>query len=398
MGTLTDLNLLYDSFRVSMRGSSWKEEPQRFEIDLLSELVNLKQALEQRKYQTSPGTEFTLNERGKIRHIHGARMRDRVVRHALCDGILHDALVPYLIYNNGASQKGKGITFARKMFERDLHSFYLKYRSNDGYIGFVDISKYYDNIRHDKIRELVYPKIEEEARWLLDEILKQFEVDVSYMTDEEYASCMDRKFNSVEYYERIPTEARTGEKFMPKSVDIGDQVSQDIGIYFPTRVDNCAKIVHGCRWYGRYMDDIYIIGKDRDELRDIISDMISEAKALGMFINERKTRIVRLSDSYKYLQIRYSLSKTGKVIKRINPKSVTRERRRIKKYAAMVQDGRMKAEDAENACKSWMGDYYKIMSKQQIKNMKALYRALFGKELTWKPRSNLRMAQRSPRK
>ena len=146
------------------------------------------------------------------------------------------------------------------------------------------------------------------------------------------------------------------------------------------------------------MDDIYIIGKDRDELRDIITDMISEANALGMFINERKTRIVRLSDSYKYLQIRYSLSKTGKVIKRINPKSVTRERRRIKKYAAMVQDGRMKAEDAENACKSWMGDYYKIMSKQQIKNMKALYRALFGKELTWKPRSNLRMAQRSPRK
>ena len=384
MEKLTDLNLLYDSFRASMKGSSWKEEPQRFEIDFLSELVNLKQAIAERKYKTSQGTEFTLNERGKIRHIHGARMRDRVVRHALCDGILSETLRPFLIHNNGASQKGKGITFARKMFERDLHNFYLKYRTNEGYIGFVDFSKYYDNIRHDKVRELINPLIDEEARWLLSEILDTFRVDVSYMTDEEFSVCMDQKFNSVRYYETIQKEQKTGEKLMPKSVDIGDQVSQDIGIYFPTRVDNYAKIVRGCKWYGRYMDDMYIICKDREQLLDIIRGMTEEAKTLGLFINERKTRICKLGDTYKYLQIKYTLSGTGKVIRRINPKSVTRERRRIKKYQKMVRDGRMTAESAENACRSWIGDFHKIMSKKQIKNMKALYKALFGKELSWK--------------
>ena len=168
---LADMNRLYDAYLASMKGSAWKEEPQRFEIDFLTEILRLRNELETRTYKTSPGTEFTLNERGKIRHIHGARMRDRVVRHALCDGELSDALHPYLIYNNGASQKGKGITFARKMFERDLHNYWLEHRTNDGYVGFVDFSKFYDNIRHDKIRELVYPKVSEEARWLLDEIL-----------------------------------------------------------------------------------------------------------------------------------------------------------------------------------------------------------------------------------
>ena len=384
MEKLTDLNLLYDSFRASMKGSSWKEEPQRFEIDFLSELVNLKQAIAERKYKTSQGTEFTLNERGKIRHIHGARMRDRVVRHALCDGILSETLRPFLIHNNGASQKGKGITFARKMFERDLHNFYLKYLTNEGYIGFVDFSKYYDNIRHDKVRELINPLIDEEARWLLSEILDTFRVDVSYMTDEEFSACMDQKFNSVRYYETIAKEQKTGEKLMPKSVDIGDQVSQDIGIYYPTRVDNYAKIVCGCKWYGRYMDDMYIICKDREQLLDIIRGMTEEAKKLGLFINERKTRICKLGDTYKYLQIKYTLSGTGKVIRRINPKSVTRERRRIKKYQKMVRDGRMTEESAENACRSWIGDFHRIMSKKQIKNMKALYKALFGKELSWK--------------
>ena len=79
MTDLTDLNLLYDSFLASMKGSAWKEEPQRFEIDFLSEIVRLRQEIQSREYRTSPGTEFKLNERGKTRHIHGTRMRDRVV-------------------------------------------------------------------------------------------------------------------------------------------------------------------------------------------------------------------------------------------------------------------------------------------------------------------------------
>jgi len=392
---LTDLNLLYDSMVKSLKGSAWKAEPQRFMLDFLSEIVALKQEIESRTYRTSPGTEFTLNERGKTRHIHGARMRDRVVRHALCDGELADALRPYLIHNNGASQKGKGLSFSRALFEKDLHNFWLKYRDNDGYIGFIDFSKYYDNIRHDQIKARVGPKISEEGNWLLDEILRTFEIDVSYMTDDEYARCMETKFNSVQYYETIPVEARTGQRFMPKGVDIGDQVSQDIGIYFPTPVDNYVKIVRGCKWYGRYMDDMYIICRDLDELRSIIEGAKKVARCLGIYINDRKTHIVRLSDTYKYLQIKYSLAENGRVIKRINPKAVTRERRRMKAYKRLIVRDEMSYEAAEMAIRSWMGDYSRLMSKKQIQNMKALYRALFGKELSWKPLSNSRTVRKS---
>lgn len=395
---ITDLNLLYDAMRKSLKGSAWKEEPQRFEIDFLSELVRLKSEIESRTYQTSHGVEFTLNERGKIRHIHGARMRDRVVRHALCDGEISPALRPYLIHNNGASQKGKGLSFARRLFERDLHNFWLKYRDNQGYIGFIDFSKFYDNIRHDKIREMVGPKISEEGQWLLDEVLRQFEIDVSYMTDEEYAGCLEQKFDSVKYYEEIPMEARSGKKKMAKGVNIGDQVSQDIGVYFPTPVDNYVKTVCGVKWYGRYMDDMYIICRDKDELKSIIRGAEDVARSLGIFINREKTRIVRLGDTFKYLQIRYSLTESGRVIRRINPKSVTRARRRIKAYRRLIDQGKLTEDAAEMAVKSWMGDYARLMSRKQIKHMKALYRALFGKEITWKPGYTLRTERKSGRK
>lgn len=381
---IADLNVLYDAFLASMKGSAWKEEPQKFEINFLSEIIKLKQELETREYKTMPGSEFTLNERGKIRHIHGGRMRDRVVRHALCDSVLDEALQPYLIYNNSASQKGKGVSFAREMFERDLHNYWLKHRTNDGYVGFVDFSKFYDNIRHDRAKEMVSAKVDEFSGWLFGQIVDTFQIDVSYMDDEEYADCMNQRFDSVKYHESIPGELRTGQKFMAKSVDIGDQVSQDIGIFYPARIDNYAKIVRGAKMYGRYMDDIYIIGETKEYIESVIHGIADQADKLGIYINHKKTRIVKLSKTFKYLQIKYRLSDSGKVIKRINPKSVTRERKKLKAYKRLFDRGKMMYGDIEQAYKSWMGDHARIMSKEQIKNMKQLYKQLFGKEPRWK--------------
>lgn len=391
---LTNLNLLYDSYIASMKGSFWKKEPQKFSIDFLSEIIKLKNELENHTYKTLDGSEFTLNERGKIRHIHASRMRDRVVRHALCDGELNDALSPYLIYNNGASQKGKGISFTRKMFEKDLHNFWLKHHTNDGYIGFIDFSKFYDNVRHDKVKELVLPKLSEEGRWIFNEVLKTMEVDVSYMTDEEYSQCLETKFDSLWYYKNIPKSMRTGEKMMAKGLGIGDQVSQSIGIFFPTLIDNYVKIVRGCKWYGRYMDDMYIICKNKEELISIINGIIEITQKIGMYINHKKTKIIKLSNQYKFLQIKYSLNKKGKVIKKINPKSVTRERRRIKAYKRLFDLGKLPYKDIENACRSWMGEYSKIMSKKQIQHIKDLYFKFFDKELIWKRKLYLKMERK----
>jgi len=337
-------------------------------------------------------TSLALNDFGFSEEKYRAMMERYRAAHATAPNI--EDMHPYLIHNNGASQTGKGLTFARSMFEKDLHNYWLEHRTNEGFIAFVDLSKYYDNIRHDRIREMVMPLLSEEAAWLLDEILRTFEIDVSYMTDEEYARCMEDKFNSVWYYENIPPEAKTGEKFMPKSVDIGDQVSQDIGIFFPTRIDNYVKIVRGCHYYGRYMDDMYIIHQRREDLQSIIAGITEEAGRLGLFINPSKTHIAKLSDTYKFLQIKYSLSETGRVIKKINPKAVTRERRKLKAYKRMMDRGVMAYEDVEQSAKSWIGDYHRLMSKKQIKHMKDLYLMLFGKELSWRQKSSMPTARK----
>lgn len=381
---LDDMNILYDAFRSSMKGSSWKGEPQGFEADFLTEINRLSDEISERTYESSKGSEFILKERGKTRFIHGNRMRDRVVRHALCDNVLNPALSPYLIYNNGASQKGKGTDFARKMFERDLHNFYLEHGNNDGYVAFVDFSKFFDNINHSIALDMIEPKLNKQSYWLLKKVFKNFRIDVSYMTDEEYSKCLDEKFNSIDYHNSVGEHLKTGKKFMSKSVDIGDQVSQDVGVFFPTRIDTYATVVRGCKRYGRYMDDIYIIHEDKEFLKSVIDGIYSEAKRLKLFINEKKTRIIKLSDTFKFLQFKYSLLDDGRVLKRINQKTITRERRKLKKYKVQLDRGLMPYIDIENCYKSWMGNYAKHMSKLQLKNIQDLYFSLFERRPRWK--------------
>lgn len=381
---LSDMNFLYKAYITSMSRSSWKHGSQRFERDYLSELVKLSNELESRTYKTSKGSEFILKERAKTRYVHGNVIRDRIVRHVLCDNIIHPSIEPYLIYSNGASQKGKGTDFERKLFENDLHNFYLEYGDNDGYVGFIDFSKFFDNIHHDKALKMLESKINKDVQWLLEAVFDNFAIDVSYMNDNEYSECMYKKFDSIKYHKDIPDNLKTGDKYMRKSVDIGDQVSQEVGIFYPTRIDIYATVVRGCKRYGRYMDDIYIILRDKDELISVMNGIFEEADKLGIFINIKKTKIYKLSDNFKYLQYKYRLNENGKVIKRINPKTVHRERRKLKGYKRLLIKGIINYNDIENCYKSWLGTYAKRLSKKQLDNMQNLYYNLFGRNVRWK--------------
>lgn len=175
-----------------------------------------------------------------------------------------------------------------------------------------------------------------------------------------------------------------------RGVDIGSQPSQNIGISYPSKIDNYIKIVRGCKYYGRYTDDSYIIHNDKDFLMDVLKNIKNIADELGLIINDKKTRIAKLSQQFKVLQINYSLTPTGRIIKKISTKTVTRERRKLKAYKRLLDKGKMKSNDIENSFKSWMAGNYKKMSMQQISNMSQLYYDLFKEVPKWKNHGKLR--------
>ena len=374
-----DLNSLYNAYLAAKKESDWKPQVQKYEMDFLPRIVESKSDLKNRTYKSKDSTEFIIRERGKTRPITGLQMSDRVIRHSLCDNVLTPSLLNYMIYDNGASLKNKGIDFSRERFEKHLHMYYREHGSNDGYVLLMDYSKFYDNIPHETAYNAVAKHVKDDfSLWLLKCVFDNFKIDVSYMDDDEYANCMNAPFDSAKYRLNIPKSKHTGEKYMYKSVNIGDQCSQIIGIYYPTPIDNFIKIVKGQKYYGRYMDDSYVIHESKEFLYNLSLEVIEKAKELGIILNQKKTRIVKLSDYYKFLQISYSHTDSGRLIRKINPKRIVDMRRKLKKLNTMVKNGERTQEEVENMFKAWMGSHCHLMSKLQRDNLNLLYYDLFG--------------------
>lgn len=366
-----DGNVLYESFLKAKQGSDWKPQVQRFEMNLLFELSELQQEHETGNHVFLPSTEFTLHERGKVRRITGEQIHDRVAKHALCDEILTPAVRKYLIYDNSASIKGRGIDFSRNRLLHHLRRYYTLHGSNDGYIILIDFSKYYDNIRHDRLMEQFEKYIHDERSLnFLRKVIDRSKVDVSYMDDEEYERCMEKVFNSLAYQD-VDKSLLTGEKFMYKHLNIGDQVAQIAGIIYPIPIDNYVKIVKGVKFYGRYMDDSYAIHESKEFLQELLQGIIAIATELGITVNIRKTRICKLSSLWRFLQVQYSLTETGRVIQKINPKRLTCMRRKMKKLVHILTE-----KEFDDWYGSWFRNHYRIMSKQQRENMDRLYNNL----------------------
>lgn len=272
-----DGNVLYEAYLRAKKGSDWKPQVQKFEMNYLLELSKMQKDLANMEYEFLPTTNFTLNERGKTRRITGEQIQDRVVKHALCDEVLNPSLERFLIYDNGASLVGKGISFTRRRLVTHLRKYYAQHKSNEGYILLIDFSKYYDNIRHDVLLKLFEKYVDDEhALWLLRKTVERSRVDVSYMADDEYENCLNTLFDSL-LYQYMNKSLLTGEKYMGKHLNIGDQVAQTAGVSYRIPIDNYVKIVKGVKFYAGYMDDSYAIHESKEFLEELLEDIIEVA-------------------------------------------------------------------------------------------------------------------------
>jgi hypothetical protein len=378
---MTDPNAIYDGILKSTANSNWKPSSQRARNNILSLAFDISDSLDNQTYTSKPESQFLLSERGRIRRVDGFNIVDRSVRHVLCDDILAPLIQQKIIYDNGASVKGRGISHARKRFEVHLRKYYMHHGSNEGWILFGDFSKFYDNILHEVAKKQLLDLVDQDTylSWIFDIIFDSFKVDVSDLTDEEYNDIYNGVFDKILYEEEH--KSRSKKRMMPKSISIGDQLSQQIGIYYPHRIDDYVKIVRGQKYYGRYMDDWYIISDSRKELLDLLHNIVEIGKPLGLHINCKKTYITKLSSTYKYLQVKYSMTNTGKIIKRINPKRVTTMRKRLRKLKAKIDSGEIEYMNVENMFRSWMGGFHKLMSKDQREGLLKLYSSLFNKHI-----------------
>lgn len=109
-------------------------------------------------------------------------------------------------------------------------------------------------------------------------------------------------------------------------------------------------------------------------MKTSVTDVCDE---LGLFINPKKTQIVKLSHGFTFLKIKYNLTETGKVQERISKDSVTRMRRKLKKFRKLMDAGEMSFDDVRCAYASWKGGVSHYDSYNVVKSMDKLFDELF---------------------
>lgn len=380
LDTCFSIENLHQSFMDIRKSIHFKYNVQNYRLNELKEIASFREAYKNGTFKFTDSKAFYLRERGRERYIQPVTFRDRVIVHAFCQYVLLPKLTPYLIYDNCASIEGKGIDKSLDRFRVHLQRYYTRHKSNEGYILQIDCRKYFDNLRHDLIIEKLSSKLDPEEIDFLKMILKQNEIDVSYMTDEQYATCMTDVFNAIEY--NAMRYEKTGEKIMRKSIGIGSETSQIIGLYYLAEIDNYVKIVKGFKYYARYMDDSYVIHKDKEVLRELLEELKAKYAELGLQINDKKTQIRKISKPVVFLKTIYILTETGKVVKRKCKDTFKRERIKLKKFATKVLNKEMTYNMVKMQYLSWRGTIMRHNGRmyknyKQVSRMDKLFNELF---------------------
>lgn len=333
---------LFMSAKKCVQGVAWKASVQMFIVNRLQWTASLFYQLQNHSYKSKGFFKFYIKERGKVRFIQSVHISERCVQKTLNNYGLKPITEPKLIYDNGASRKGKGTLFAIKRLRQHLATHYRKYGTRGGILT-LDLHDYFNSIPHDKLRVMLRIAIKD------DELYKQ----TIYFID-----CFDGDVG----------------------IGLGSEICQTCAIYYPNYLDHYIKEQLHIKDYGRYMDDIYLIHQSIDYLRKCRKQIENILCDLDLSLNP-KTNIIRFDKgSFVFLKRRFKYGKNGKIVTRLTRENITARRRKLKNQKKALDNGKANIESIHQSYQAWRGYALKWDSRETVRTMDIKYYKLFGKE------------------
>lgn len=359
-----------EALKKCRRGVDWKGSVQQYSHNCITTIKDTIVMLQKGKLpKLANPNEITLYERGKLRVITPIIIDDRMTQRVLCDYSLAPMVQGSLIYDNGASMQGKGVTFARDRMDKQLRGAIRKWGS-DFYVLAFDFKNFFGSIPHQVcLQELERIYTDKRIIDLVMGIIKSYQViPASRIKDDKLRQ---------KYMEGVEKNRAVG-------ICLGSQISQIMALTVPNKLDHYVKDVRSVKYYARYMDDGVLFSDSKEYLMDIYRGMQVIAKQLGLHFNQKKTRIVKITKGFTFLKIKYRVV-CGKVIKTLTRSGTARMRRKLKKFRGLVDRGRIMMDDVFASMQSWLSHTRYARSYRTKKNMINLYNNLFdGYRLTKK--------------
>ena len=324
-------------------GVRWKQSVQNFEGHLFSGTATRRRTVLEQTWKPKSCSHFTLRERGKIRPIDAPHITDRQIHKTLCNEVLIPLYSPSMIYDNGASQRGKGLHWQFKRIKQQLGWHYRRY-GREGAVLLLDLKGFFPNASHallyQRHRELI---LNPELQNLADTVIQ-------------YSPC--------------PTPGR--------GLPLGVEPSQQEMVALPSKIDQWIKCQAHVHCAGHYMDDYYIIVPPDRDAKEIMALIVAKAESLKLTVSKSKSRIVPLTKPFRYCKAKFTLTETGHVVMNGNRDGVKRARRKIKAFRTKIQNGEMSYDDLWTSVNGMLAYFESYDDHKRVLRLRRLFYSIFG--------------------
>ena len=341
---------LYAAGRKCIRGVLWKASTQNYTRKRISNTYKIYEKVQNEKFKFSKPFVFYINERGKTRKIQAQKIEERIVQRALCDKVIVPLYDKTFIYDNAANRIGKGIEHTLNRINCHMQRHFRKY-GLEGYIVCCDFRDFFNSAPH----KVIYKENEKRI----------YDKNIRKIANE----CM--------------------EVYGEEGFGLGAHTSQIYTNITVSPLDHYMKDVLRVKEYGRYVDDIYFFTRTKEEAHEILGKLRKKVAELGLELNEKKTKIQKFSTGFKFLKTKFFCTETGKVIRKVNKKSVSRMKKKLLKFKTWIDEGKFTKEQAINAYYSWRGYVSHCNSYGIIKKMDKFMEETFGEKSRYKCRKLL---------
>ena len=210
------------------KGKLHKRDVQQHLANKEANLLAIRTMLLDKSFKNSPYSVFKVYE-PKERDISNLPYYpDRIIHHAIML-VLEPYFNKWFTNDSYSCIKGKGIHAASRAVKRSLRS----NRIGTEYCLKLDIKKFYPNIDHSILKQLLCRKIKDsDLLWLLDEIIDS-----------------------------------------TPGLPIGNYLSQYFANFYLTGFDRFVKQQLGVKHYIRYADDMVILGSNKEDLHSVLAEI-----------------------------------------------------------------------------------------------------------------------------
>lgn len=310
------LDNIHEAARDAAKGVRWKASVQRYMVHSLRNSLYARRELLAGNDIRRGFVRFHVIERGKDRAIAAPRFSERVIQKAVTRAVVAPAVWPTLTPGCAANMRGRGTDYALMRLKGQLAEHYRRHGA-EGYVLLMDFSDYFGTIDHGTALDLVKRTLTDPA--------------------------------AVEFM-RLQIEANGS-----IGLGLGSEPNQALAVAIPSPLDHLGERWRGIEASGRYMDDSYFIALDKETLWQFLDAARALCASLGITINERKTKVVKLTRGFTFLKKRFRFTESGRIVVTPIPKSLARERRKLRVHSRMVAEGSMTLEQAHVSYMSFRG-------------------------------------------